>query len=105
MANGGWLMVGHFPVIVALVAAQSAVPLAFDVSSLIVSPATLVCDIDLNQLKGEVRRLSWSPDSRNIHVQTVETGAAPHDYIITVMDGVVSHAFGEPEWAAGYWAM
>ena len=90
----------------AFVAAQGmASPATLDVSSLVVSPPTLICEVDMNQLKGEVRRLSWSPDSRNIHLQTAEPGVATHDYIVTVMDGVISQAFGEPEWAAGYWAM
>ena len=91
--------------IAALVVAQDAASPALDVSQLTVSQPTLVCEIDMNQLKGELRRLSWSPDGRNIHVQTAEAGAAPHDYIVTVLDGVISLAFGEPEWAAGYWAM
>src|SRR5882762_3298053 len=75
------------------------------IAGLIVSPPTLVCEIDMNQLKGELRRLSWSPDARIIHVQTAEVGVAQHDYIVTVVDGVISLASGEPEWAAGYWAM
>ena len=88
----------------AAVVAQAGVP-AYDVSSLTIAPPALVCELDLNQLKGELRRLSWSPDGRNLHVQTAEVGVAQHDYIITVMDGIVSRAFGEPEWAVGYWAM
>src|SRR5882724_5948287 len=92
----------RFLLIAALVVAQDA---ALDVSRLTVSPPTLVCEIDMNQLKGELRRLSWSPDARSIHVQTAEAGVSPHDYIVTVLDGVISLAFGEPEWAAGYWAM
>src|SRR4051812_22748672 len=78
---------------------------ALDVSALVVSPPTLVCELDMNQLKGEMRRLSFSADGRNIHVQTAEIGVAQHDYIVTLPDGVVSLAFGEPEWAAAYWAM
>ena len=38
-------------------------------------------------------------------MQTAEIGVAQHDYIVTMPDGVVSLAFGEPEWAAAYWAM
>jgi len=34
--------------------------------------------------------VSWSPDSRSIHVQTAEAGIAQHDYIVTLPDGVVS---------------
>ena len=87
----------------ALVALQAGVS-PFDVSSLTIAPPALVCELDMNQLKGEMRRLSWSPDGRTIYVQTAD-GTIHHDYIVTVLDGVVSHAFGEPEWAAGYWAM
>jgi hypothetical protein len=91
--------------IAAVFAAQISAPPAFDVSSLSVAAPTLVCELDLNQLKGELRRLSWSPDGRSIHLQTAAPDAPPRDYIVTVMDGVVSQAFGEPEWAAEYWAM
>jgi Tol biopolymer transport system component len=76
----------------AFLAAQGSASPPLDVSSIAVSQPTL-------------RRVSWSPDGRNIHVQTAEVGIAQHDYIVTVVDGVVSQAFGEPEWAAGYWAM
>jgi hypothetical protein len=86
-----------------LVSQAVSVP-AFDVSALTVSSPQLVCELDMNQLKGEVRRLSWSPDSRNLHLQTAD-GTATHDYIVTMPDGVISLAFGEPEWASGYWAM
>ena len=91
-------------VLAALVAAQNQAAPAFDVASITVSPPTLVCELDMNQLKGELRRLSWSPDGRNLHLQTAD-GTVKHDYIVTVLDGVISQAFGEPEWAAEYWAM
>jgi hypothetical protein len=90
--------------IVALSLWQISAP-ALDVSSLRIAPPTLVCEIDLSQLKGEIRRLSWSPDGHNLHLQTAEVGVAQHDYIITLPDGVVSLAFGEPEWASAYWTM
>jgi hypothetical protein len=91
-------------VLAALAAAQNQAAPAFDVASISVSPPTLVCELDMNQLKGELRRLSWSPDGRNLHLQTAD-GTVKHDYIVTVLDGVLSRAFGEPEWAAEYWAM
>ena len=89
--------------LIALLLPQAVTLPAYDVSSMTVSPPALVCELDMNQLTGEMRRLSWSPDGRNIHLQTAD-GNATHDYIVTVMDGVVSRAFGEPEWASGYWA-
>jgi hypothetical protein len=89
----------------AFIVAQSAGVAPFDVSTITLAPAALVCELDLDQLKGELRRVSWSPDGRNIHVQTAEPGVAQHDYIITVEDGVISLAFGEPEWGAAYWRM
>jgi hypothetical protein len=90
--------------IATVAAAQTTALLPFDVSSVSVSQPAFVCELDMNQLKGEMRRLSWSPDGRNIHLQTAD-GTDTHDYIVTVMDGVASRAYGEPEWAAGYWTM
>lgn len=89
---------------VAAVAAQGPRYPPFDVSSITVSEPTTRCELDMNMLKGELRRLSWSSDNRSIHVQTVERGTTLHDYIVSLDDGVVSKAFGEPEWAAAYWA-
>jgi hypothetical protein len=91
--------------LLALALTQSVAPPAFDVSSLTVAAPTFVCELDLNQLKGELRRVSWSPDNRSIHLQTAAPDAPPRDYIVSVTDGVLSLAFGEPEWAAQYWAM
>jgi hypothetical protein len=77
---------------------------AIDVTALYVSPPTAVCELDLDMVKGEVRRLSWSPDEAYLHVQTIERDGQRHDYIVSRLDGEVSLAFGEPEWAAVYWA-
>jgi hypothetical protein len=87
------------------VAAQALAPPALDASTLTLGAPTLLCELDMTVLRGEMRRLSWSPDGRSIHVQTAEIGVAQHDYIVTLPDGVVSLAFGEPEWAAAYWTM
>lgn len=57
----------------------------------------------MNVLKGAVRRLSWSPDGLYLHVQTIDRDVL-HDYIVALDDKEISLAFGEPEWAAAYWA-
>ena len=84
-------------------ALQTQAPHEVDVSSLAVSAPQLVCQLDMNVLKGEVRRLSWSPDGLYLHVQTIERDAL-RDYIVALEDKEVSIAFGEPAWASAYWA-
>jgi hypothetical protein len=54
-------------------------------------------------MRGEIRRLAWSPEGMSVYIQTV-AGDTAYDYIVSLPDGVVSAAFGEPEWAATYWA-
>jgi hypothetical protein len=51
---------------IVLIAAKSMMSAALDVSTLTVAPATFLCELDMTQLRGEVRRLSWSPDGRRL---------------------------------------
>jgi hypothetical protein len=90
-------MIGTLLLLVALAAET------IDVTSLDVSPPAAVCELDLDMIKGDVRRLSWSPDEAYLHVQTLERDGQRHDYIVSRLDGEVSLAFGEPDWAAAYW--
>ena len=89
---------------VALAFVQTLVDPAFDVSVLTVSAPREICAVDLNTVKGELRELSWSPDGRSLHLQTVEDRTIPHDFIVSLDDRELSVAFGAPEWAAAYWA-
>jgi WD40-like Beta Propeller Repeat len=73
-----------------------------DVSAIVAASPQVVCQLDLNILKGEVRRLSWSPDNLHLHVQTIEHDLL-RDYIVALEDKEISLAFGEPEWATRYW--
>ena len=75
-----------------------------DVSALTASQPSLVCELDLKELGGELRRLSWSADGRYLHVQTLNRRTL-HDYIVALPEGAINAAFGEPEWAAAYWSM
>ncbi|HJZ71188.1 MAG TPA: hypothetical protein VKE51_05575 [Vicinamibacterales bacterium] len=90
--------------VVALTFVQTLVDPAIDVSALTVSAPAEICTVDLNALKGDVRQLSWSPDGRSLHLQTVEDRTIPHDFIVSIDDRELSVAFGAPEWAATYWA-
>jgi hypothetical protein len=83
-------------------ALEAQAPHDLDVSSLTVSAPQLVCQLDMSVLKGELRRMSWSPDGRYLHVQTIDRDGL-HDYIVALEDKAVSLAFGEPEWSSAYW--
>jgi len=76
---------------------------SIDVSAVTPSRPRAVADLDLSRLRGDIRRLAWSPEGTSLYVQTVDRDTA-YDYIVTLPDGVVSAAFGEPEWAVAYWA-
>jgi hypothetical protein len=73
-----------------------------DVSSIAAASPQVVSQLDLNVLRGDVRRLSWSPDNLYLHVQTIEHDLL-RDYIVALEDKEISLAFGEPEWATRYW--
>jgi len=78
---------------------------SFDVSARTVAAPARVCDVDLSILKGEMRRLSWAPNGESIHLQTQDPRSGDlFDYIVDLGDGEISLAFGEPVWAAEYWA-
>ena len=55
-------------VLAASVAIQA--PLAFDLSGRAFQNPAVICDLDLNVLKGEMRRLSWAPNGESLHIQT-----------------------------------
>jgi hypothetical protein len=88
----------------ALCAAQTIAGAPIDVSTLSVTVPAPVCDLDLDTLKGDLRRLAWSPNSDAVYLQTVERGVTAHDYIVALGDREIGVAFGEPEWAEIYWA-
>jgi len=85
----------------AVVLQSLTVPL-LDVSSIADARPTLVCELDMNELKGEPHRLSWSPDASLLHVRTID-GDEPHDYVVALEDRGLSLVFHEPPWATAYW--
>jgi hypothetical protein len=80
---------------------------ATDVSTLAVSAATVVAELDLGSLKGDLRQIGWAPDQNQLYVQTAEGGGASprlHHYLVSVSDGAVVAAKEPPAWAQDYWA-
>jgi hypothetical protein len=70
-------------------------------------PAPLIM-LDMEALKGEPARLAWSPDGRQLYLQTLEGGfgrqdAARHHYVFDARSGVKEDLPIEPDWAAQYW--
>ncbi len=80
---------------------------AIDVSRVTVSPPTVVTELDLGKLKGELRQLAWSPDKTQMYVQTTEPQSGgkekPYHYVVTVAGGALVTVAERPEWAAEYW--
>src|SRR6266571_9179540 len=78
-----------------------------DASTLKVSPATTVTELDLGNLKGELRQVCWSPDATELYVQTAEgfpSSEKLRHYIVSMADGVQKPLDKEPEWATIYWS-
>ena len=75
----------------------------FDVSATKISTPIKICDVDLEQLSGSLRRLSWNPNATSLHLQTADADERVNDYIVDLVTHDISRAFGEPAWAGEYW--
>jgi hypothetical protein len=96
-----------FAVLVAL-PALAAAQAALRVDTVRVSPAAPIGEIDLDKVKGQPARLSWSPDGSQLYLQMLEGefGMPPkklHHHVIAAADGKRQNADAEPEWASAYW--
>ncbi|HZT77041.1 MAG TPA: hypothetical protein VFA27_10310 [Vicinamibacterales bacterium] len=89
------------PILAWALASQTA-----DVSAIALTPATVI-ELDLGQLKGELRQIGWSPDASQLYIQTVDgdppKGKVRH-YIVASEGGPLTPADRQPEWARAYWA-
>jgi hypothetical protein len=78
-----------------------------DVSSLEIGAPTLVAELDLGKLKGELRQIGWSPDGSEVYVETVEgkpQSERRHYFTIALAGGIPAPLAEQPEWANSYWA-
>ena len=96
------------PLTVILLAATPASP-AVDASKLTLSVPTAIVDLDMGKLKGDLFRLSWSPDGKEMYVQTVERDRAgnikaTHHYLLALDGKPVKGLDEEPVWSSRYWA-
>src|SRR5215467_3589519 len=80
---------------------------AIDVSAIKVGAPTTIAELDLGKLKGELRQIGWSPDAKQLYVQTVEgSPQSPklHHYWVAIEGGAVLGLDAQPDWAEKYWA-
>lgn len=77
-------------------------------SSVVITPAPPVVDIDLRKLKGPlVRQLAWSPDQSELYLQTYEANRdasvkTAYHYVIPAAGGAPRQVDVPPGWAVAY---
>lgn len=78
-------------------------------TTLVLSPPRTLVELDRGKLKGDPWQLAWSPDGKELYLQTIErdkkTGApiGMHHFSIPVSAAKVSGADNQPAWAVDYW--
>jgi hypothetical protein len=85
----------------------SATPSAYDVSALKVGRPVAVVELDLGKLKGDLRQVSWSPDTSRLYIQTAEGNPQSpklRHYWVALDGGAVLGFDAQPDWAQEYWS-
>lgn len=71
------------------------------------SAPAAIAQLDMGKLKGEPRRLAWSPDGTQLYLQTAEGMDKPNPklrhYVFAVEGGAKQDLKEEPAWASAYW--
>jgi hypothetical protein len=85
----------------------SALGTPADVSALHVGAPSVVTELDVGKLKGELRQIGWSADAALIFVQIAD-GRPPSEklryYTLPASGGTPTPIDVQPDWAAAYWA-
>jgi hypothetical protein len=81
---------------------------ATSAEALKVGAPVAAAELDMGKLKGEPFRLAWSPDAKELYLQTAEldqVGAVKkaRHYVVPAAGGAAKEVEGEPDWAAKYW--
>jgi hypothetical protein len=80
-----------------------------DAPSITFSEPVRIVEVDTGKLKGDLFRLAWSSDARQMYLQTIERDKAgalkeAHHYVLALDGTAPKRVDQEPEWAAAYWA-
>jgi hypothetical protein len=94
--------------IVLAVLATAQAPARADASKLTLSAPTAILELDTGKLKGDLSRLSWSPDASQIYIQTIERERsgdikATRHYLLGLDSKATTTIDAEPPWAKNYW--
>src|SRR5262252_4393185 len=79
-----------------------------DVSSLKIGAPSIVAELDLGKLKGELRQVGWSPDGSELYVQTADGNGSSQKlrhYTVPAAGGAPTSIDAAPEWAVNYWSI
>ncbi|MBI3493832.1 MAG: hypothetical protein HY047_18950 [Acidobacteria bacterium] len=84
-------------------------PPAVDASKLLLSAPASIVEFDTGKLKGDLTRLTWAQDARQVYLQTVERDRAGnvktmHHYVLTLDGKPPKGVDAEPPWSAAYWS-
>ena len=90
-----------------LAAAQA--PARADASKLTLSAPATIVEIDTGKLKGDLFRLTWSPDATQMYIQTIERDRSgeiktTRHYLLAIDGRPPTATDAEPPWSANYWA-
>src|SRR5262245_30763424 len=94
--------------IVVLLAAAFAQQPSIDARQVTLSAPQSVADVDLGRLKGTPSVLAWSPDAKELYLQTIErnrSGAvtSTKHYVASIASRSIKGVGDQPGWAAKYW--
>jgi hypothetical protein len=92
-----------------LVLAMAPAPVRSAADQVAVTATAAIVELDMDKLKGEPWRLAWSPDAKEIYVQTIERDShgavkGTKHYLVAVAEKTLKGIDQEPAWASKYWS-
>lgn len=90
------------------VQAPQTAPALPSADTLALSAPVALVTFDTGKIKGDPRRLSWSPDHQTLYLQSLKMNGARqelHHFYVAVNERAIKNAPGEPLWSTVYWTM
>lgn len=92
-----------------ILATGSPAPATVDASTLTLSMPASIVELDSGRLKGDLSRLAWSPDARQLYLQTIERDRggnlkSVHHYVLALDGKPPKGVDAEPPWSTAYWS-